>query len=112
MAVFLGDEGLDAPRGQSGRDPIARRRLPIAVQCAAATDDVAELDIIVQPMLIWATSVLGQLRPPEDLRGLIHYVRETGTLRRTEYLDVSTMTATQIYECSYQTRRDDLTVPS
>ncbi|HNP65287.1 MAG TPA: hypothetical protein PKH39_15225 [Woeseiaceae bacterium] len=106
IAVFLGDESVDTPRANSNSDPLARRRLPIAVQCAAPSELAAELDLIVAPMLIWSAKVLGRNR----LGGLVHYFRETATQRRTEYLDVAVMTATQIFECSYQTRRDDLTV--
>lgn len=106
MGVFLGDEQLDAPRAGSNRDPIARRRIAIAVQCIDATDDKDELDSIVSPMLQWSTKVLGLQR----LGGLVHYIRETGTTRTPVYQDLFTMTATQVFECSYQTRRDDLTV--
>jgi hypothetical protein len=103
MAVFLGDENVE--RGRTRRDPLTRRAMAIAVQCAAPTDDIEELDRIVAPMLIWSTRILGLSR----LGGLVYELRETGTQRRPEHIDLFTMTATQVYECTYQTRRDDLT---
>ena len=105
MAVFLGDEDVDPPRGQSNRDRLTRRRTSFAVQCVAPTDLIEEIDEIVQPMLNWSSSVLGHNR----LGGLVHYLRETGTTRRVTYQDMAVITATQIFECSYQTLRNDLT---
>lgn len=105
MAVFLGDEQLDPPRAGSNADPLARRRLAVAVQCVGVTDNVGEIDRTVQPMLAWATQVLGRSR----LGGLVHYVRERGTERRPTYLEIYRLTATQIYEVAYQTLRDDQT---
>ena len=110
MAVFLGDEEVDPWRARG--DSLARRRVQIAVQCSAPVEDPADLDASVQPMLNWSAAVLGQLRPPVALRGLVHYFRETSTLKRPEQMDVFVMSAIVFYECSYQTRRDDLTAPS
>jgi hypothetical protein len=106
MAVFLGNEVLDPPRQNSRQDTLARRRLEIAVQCTGVTDDVAELDESVAPMLAWATSVLGM----SGLDGLAHYVRETSVTRQA-FLDLDRFVihATIFFECSYQTRRADLT---
>lgn len=105
MAVFLGDESLDAPMQSSNQDRIARRRTAIAVQCAASTTDVALIDTIVDPLLNHATARLGQSR----LGGLVHYIRETGTNRRSEYKDLYLSICTRIFEISYQTRRNDST---
>lgn len=105
LAVFLGDETLDPPRGSSNIDSLSRRRLPMAVQCVGATDDVALLDEVVEPHLVWATRVLGQSR----LGGLVHYVRETAVQRAPEYIDLFVMRATVIFEVSYHTLRRDIT---
>ena len=106
MAVFLGDEQVRPPRDGRNADPLAMRLLPFLVQCADATDDVEELDSICTPMQKWATSVLGRSR----LGGLVHWVRETGTRRAPTHGDTYVMTITQVYECQYQTRRDNITV--
>lgn len=105
IAVFLGDETVDPPRGSSNMDPISRRRLPIAVQCVAGTDDIAEVDDIVAPLIAWVTSVLAQT----NLDGLVHYMRETSTQRAPQYMDLYIMRATLIFEVSYQTLRRDIT---
>lgn len=111
MAVFLGDETVDPPR--SHLDTLARRRMAIAVQCIAPAEDTAELDRLVEPMLKWSAGVLGKPRRPEVLKGLVLYLRETELQRRATVVgDVYIMAATQIFECSYTTRRDDLTVPT
>ena len=106
MAVFLGDENLDAPRAGSNLDPLAKRRLALIVQCADVTDDVDELDTILEPQMIWATRKLGLTR----LSGLAHFVRETAVQRQPEYGDRYAITANLVFECGYQTRRDDITV--
>jgi hypothetical protein len=106
MAVFLGDESIDAPMQSSSQDRMTRRRTAIAVQCAASVDEVEQLDRSVDAMLNWATATLGQTR----LGGLVHFCRETGTTRRSEYKEVYTMIATRIFELSFQTRRNDSTV--
>lgn len=104
MAVFLGNETVDPPRGSSNQDPLSRRRLLLAVQCVNRTDDVEELDACVAPMIAWAVQVLGRT----NLQKLVHYVRETGSQREPEYLDTAIMVATVLFEVSYQTRRTDL----
>ena len=105
MAVFLGDETIAAPMGSSNQDPLARRVIPIAVQCACATDDVEAIDALPDPMLNWATAKLGKTR----LEGLVHYVRESATTRRVEHLSLYQVIATCVFEMSYQTRRNDRT---
>lgn len=112
MGVFLGDENVDPPRGNSRMDPIRRPRVAIAVQCVAPADDVELMDKSVAPMLAWATSVLAVQPIPTALKGLAHYLIEQQTLRRPYYVQYYVMNATQIYQCSYQTRRHDLTVPA
>jgi len=106
MAIYLGDETLDPPRGSSNIDPISRRRVALAVQCVAATDEKDQIDRITQPMVAWAVQVLGQAKAPEI--GL-HYVREQSTARRVASLGLYVVHTTIVFELSYQTRRNDLT---
>lgn len=106
MAIYLGDETVDPPRQNSSQDPLARRRTSLAVQCVAATDDPSEIDFVTQPMVAWATEVLGMTKIPE--LGL-HYAREQSTVRRVASLGHYVVVTTVIFELSYQTRRNDLT---
>lgn len=105
IAVFLGDERVEPPRNNAPADPITLRRGALAVQCIALTDDPAELDAVVDPLLQHVVRTLGRSR----LDKLVFSLAETGSTRRAYQSDTYVMVLTVLFNMTYQTARDDLT---
>jgi len=105
LSLFLGDERVEPAIQRPRRDPLRRAFAQIAVQCAAAADDLETIDAEPDAMIQYVTPKLGL----STLAGLVHYLRETGTARRVYEGDLNIIVCTILFEASFQTRRDDLT---
>lgn len=102
IAVFLGEE----PASNRGRDdPLTRRRLEVLIELGAVTDDLAQVDDIIEPLRAHVVERLGDT----NLGGLAHQVTERGVTERTAYkLDFYNALVIVTFDVDYQTKRADL----
>ena len=103
IAVFLGREQVTHPGGSRG--PIADRPLEVLIELGTATDDLANVDDLIEPLRAWLVKALGD----SNLGGLASEVQELGVTERATYkLDLYNALAITAWTVRYQTARADL----
>lgn len=105
IAVFLGQEPVDYPGNKRGA--LTSRSLEVLIELGLATDDLAEVDDLMEPMRAHVVERLGDT----TLGGLATAVLERGIPengRPVWKLDLYNAVTFVRYDVEYQTARADL----
>lgn len=105
IAVFLGQEPVSYPGGS--RAPIAQRELEVMIELGIVTDDITQIDDLIEPMRAHLVDRLGDT----NLSGLATAVNERGIPeggRLVYKLDLYNALTFVRFDVRYQTKRDDL----
>jgi hypothetical protein len=105
IAVFLGQEAVNYPGNKRG--PLTARSLEVLIELGLATDDLAAVDDLIEPMRAHVVERLGDT----NLGGLATAVLERGIPengRPVWKLDLYNAVTFVRYDVEYQTARNDL----